>query len=94
LTTCPPATGSRAHATRGASADPWTLGYPVIAPDDEAGIAEAIEALIPQSRQPIDDVATHTEVAQRMTSAGPPARSRNRLFVRPSVDGHGSKLSS
>jgi glycosyltransferase involved in cell wall biosynthesis len=52
---------------RGASADlVRALGYPVIAPDDEPGIAAAIEALIIARQEGrLTTSATHSEVAQQ-----------------------------
>jgi glycosyltransferase involved in cell wall biosynthesis len=52
---------------RGASADLIrALGYPVIAPDDESGIATAVEALIVAKQEGrLTTSATHSEVAQQ-----------------------------
>jgi glycosyltransferase involved in cell wall biosynthesis len=52
---------------RGASADLIrALGYPIIGPDDESGIAAALEALIvAKQERRLTTSATHSEVAQR-----------------------------
>ena len=84
---------------RGASADlVRALGYPVIAPDDEAGIVAALHTLLThEAGGPSRSSASHREVAKRTTSAGPPRPSATILVpvrVKTSrADGDGRLLS-